>query len=107
LDGPAHIFCGNLSVVKSSTQPECTLSKKHNAIAYHKVREAVAGGWIRIANELTKTNLTDLLTKPLSAQQRGQLLECFMHSFSLCMKVLMSGIDLGFLSHHFYLCFML
>ena len=79
LDGPANIFCDNLSVVKSSTQPECTLSKKHNGIAYHKVREAVAGGWIRIAYESTKTNLADLLTKPPSAQRRGQLLECFMH----------------------------
>jgi hypothetical protein len=74
LDGPANIFCDHLSVVKSSTQPECTLSKKHNGIAYHKVREAVAGGWIQIAYEPTKTNLADILTKSLSAQQRGQ---CF------------------------------
>jgi hypothetical protein len=79
LDGPANIFCDNLSVVKSSTQPECTLSKKHNGIAYHKIWEAVAGGWIRIAYQPTKTNLAGLLTKPLSAQQCGQLLECFLH----------------------------
>jgi hypothetical protein len=79
LEGPANIFCDNLSVVRSSTQPECTLSKKHNGIAYHKAREAVAGGWIRIAYESTKTNLADLLTKPLAAQRRGELLDMFMH----------------------------
>jgi hypothetical protein len=67
----------------------------------------VAGGWIRIVYEPTKTNLADLLIKPLSAQQRGQLIECVMHGWSLCMKVLISGIDLGFLSHLSYLCFML
>jgi len=79
LDGPANIFCDNLSVVRSSTQPECTLSKKHNGIAYHKTREAVAGGWIRIVHEPTASNLADLLTKPLSAQRRHDLLELFMH----------------------------
>ena len=68
--GPANIFRDNLSVVRSSTQPECTLSKNHNGIAYHKVREVVAGGWIRIAYESTKTNLANFLTKPLSAQCR-------------------------------------
>ena len=79
LDGPANIFCDNLSVVQSSTQPERTLSKKHNGIAYHKTREAVAAGWIRIAHEPTATNLADLLTKPLSAERRKDLLDCFMH----------------------------
>jgi hypothetical protein len=63
-----YSFCDNLSVVKSSIQPECTLSKKHNGVAYHKVWKAVAVGWIRIAYEPTKTNLADLLTKPLFAQ---------------------------------------
>jgi hypothetical protein len=79
LGGPANIFCDTLSVVKSSTQPECTLPKKHNGVAYHKVLEAVAGRWICIAYQPAKTNLADLLTKPLSAQQCGQLLKCFMH----------------------------
>ncbi|KAI2500927.1 hypothetical protein MHU86_13534 [Fragilaria crotonensis] len=36
---------------KNSTKPESTLKKKHNAIAYHRVREAQAAGIVRIAKE--------------------------------------------------------
>ena len=66
LDGPANVFCDNNAVVINSTRPESTLSKKHNAVAYHHVREAAAMGMIRMAKEGTETNLADCLTKPLS-----------------------------------------
>jgi hypothetical protein len=49
LVGPANMFCDNNGVVVNCTTPESMLKKKHNAIAYHKVREAVAQGTIRIA----------------------------------------------------------
>ena len=65
IDGPANIFCDNDSVVKNSTRPESTLKKKHNAIAYHRVREALAAGTARIAKEDGETNLADILTKLL------------------------------------------
>jgi len=42
IDGPASVFCDNGSVVNNTTLPELTLAKKHNAICYHRVREAVA-----------------------------------------------------------------
>ena len=54
------------SVTKITRNPESTLSKKHNAIAYHLCREAVAAGIIRVAKEDTATNLADLLTKAMS-----------------------------------------
>jgi hypothetical protein len=41
IDGPASVFCDNGSVVNNTTLPESTLAKKHNAICYHRVREAV------------------------------------------------------------------
>ncbi len=63
VDGPANVFCDNESVVKNSTKPESTLKKKHNAIAYHRVREAQAAGIVRIAKEDGETNLADVLTK--------------------------------------------
>ena len=44
LDGPARLFCNNEAVMKNTTNPESTLKKKHNSIAYHRVREAVAAG---------------------------------------------------------------
>lgn len=66
IDRPANVFCNNKSVVTNSTVPTSTLKKKHNSIAYHRVREAVAQGILRFAKVHTSENLADLLTKPLS-----------------------------------------
>jgi len=63
--GQVNTFCDNDSVVKNVTNPASTLTKKHNAIAYHKVRESVAAGMQRIAFEPGKYNMSDLLTKIL------------------------------------------
>ena len=65
VDGPTNVFCDNAAVVMNTTKPESTLKKKHNAIAYHRVREAQAAGVIRIAKEDGETNLADVLTKSL------------------------------------------
>ena len=65
LDGETNVFCDNESVFKSATMPEVTLKKKHNAIAYHRTREAQAANIVRIAWEEGETNLADLLTKSL------------------------------------------
>jgi hypothetical protein len=66
IDGPANVYCDNSGVVINSSKPESTLKKKHNAIAYHRVREAAAAQTIRIAKEDGATNIADLLTKPLA-----------------------------------------
>ena len=55
---------------------ESVLSKKHNAINYHAVREAVAAGTMRVAKEDGETNLADLLTKSLNLPKRKRLLGC-------------------------------
>jgi hypothetical protein len=73
VDGPTNVFCDNNSVVINSTKPESTLKKKHNAIAYHRVREAQAAGIIRIAKEDGTENLADGLTKPLPGPARKKL----------------------------------
>jgi hypothetical protein len=65
LDRPANVFCDNQSVVTNSTVPDSTLQRKHNSIAYHRVREAVASNIVRIAYVHTKSNNADVLTKPL------------------------------------------
>jgi hypothetical protein len=63
IDGPSNVFCDNKSVVTNSTIPTSLLNKKHNSIAYHRVRESVAAKVTRIAKVDTKENLADLLTK--------------------------------------------
>ena len=74
LNGAARVFCDNESVVKSSSNPEATLKKKHCSIAFHRVREAVAAGKALVYYEGTDTNLADLLTKPLISHKRQGLI---------------------------------
>ena len=45
-DGPAWMFGDNQSVLTSSTIPQSSLNKLHNALSYHRVREAIAFGII-------------------------------------------------------------
>jgi hypothetical protein len=69
LDGPANVFCDNKSVVTHCTRPESTRKKEHYAIAYHRVREAVAAHTIRIVYVHSKSNNADILTKPLAGPE--------------------------------------
>jgi hypothetical protein len=41
------------------------LSKRWNALSYHKVREAIAGGWLRFEHIPGSENPADIFTKPL------------------------------------------
>jgi len=65
LDGPANVFCDNQLVVTNSTVPDSMLRRKHNSIAYHRVRQAVTANTIRIAYLHSKSNNADVLTKQL------------------------------------------
>jgi hypothetical protein len=73
IDGPTNVYCDNNSVVINSTKPESTLKKKHNAITYHRVREAIAAKTIRVAKIDSSTNIADMLTKPVSAVRLKEL----------------------------------
>jgi Reverse transcriptase (RNA-dependent DNA polymerase) len=77
IDGPTNVFCDNEAVYKNTSLPESTLKKKHHSIAYHRCREAVAAGSVRVAKEGTKTNLSDLFTKVLPQARREELLDKF------------------------------
>ena len=65
LDGPSWMFGDNQSVVTSSTIPHSTLSKRWNALSYHRVCEAVAAGYLRFHFIESKQNPADILTKAL------------------------------------------
>jgi hypothetical protein len=73
IDGPTNLYCDNHGVVINSSKPESTLKKKHNSIAYHRVREAAAAQTVRIAKEDGATNIADLLTKPLRGPRLKEL----------------------------------
>ena len=77
--GPANVFCDNNSVVKNTTIPESMLAKKHNAINYHAICEAVAAGILQVGKEDGMTNLGDLFTKVLMADRRCSLCKHIMY----------------------------
>jgi len=62
---PTKIFGDNLSVILSASNPGHDLSKKHVAISFHVVREAIAARiiepyWLRGEN-----NMSDIMTKQI------------------------------------------
>jgi hypothetical protein len=64
--------------VKNASIPESVLSKKHNAINYHAVREAVAAGIMKVTKEDGNTSIANLLTKPLTEQRQITSLPCIL-----------------------------
>jgi hypothetical protein len=79
IEGTTNVYCDNHGVVVNCSKPESTLKKKHNAIAYHHVREAAAAGIIRVAKEDGKTNVADVLTKPLNGPRLKELCAKVLH----------------------------
>jgi hypothetical protein len=77
VEGPTNIFCDNGAVCSNTTRPDSTLTKKHHSIAYHRSREAVAAGTVRVSKEHTSTNLADIFTKTMAAPKREELLDRF------------------------------
>ena len=75
IEGPTNVFCDNEAVFKNASMPDSTLRKKHTSICYHRCREAVASGTVRLAKEGTLTSLADLFTKPLVQAVREGLLD--------------------------------
>ena len=65
VEGPSYVLGDNQSVITNVTNPVSQLSKRHNAIAYHKCREEVAAGAALLAFESGKENCSDGLTKIL------------------------------------------
>jgi hypothetical protein len=65
VSGPTAMLCDNESVVKNFTCPESTFKKKHNAIAYHRVREAQAARIVAILYIDGTANPADVFTKSL------------------------------------------
>ena len=79
INGPAKVLSDNNGVVKNTTIPESMLAKKHNAIDYHAIREAVAAQILRVRKEDGMSNLADLLTKVLTADPRRALCRHIMY----------------------------
>ena len=58
-----YMFGDNKSVVASASIPTSTLSKKSTLASYHRVREAIAAGYIQFNLKDGKSNPADILSK--------------------------------------------
>ena len=59
----SYMFGDNRSVVTSATLPHSTWSKRHNILAFHRVREAIAAKIIDFHWIKSEYNLSDMLSK--------------------------------------------
>ena len=75
LNGPTLMLGDNMSVVLNTTVPSSVLKKKHNSIAYHRVREAIAAKVMRFAYIKSEENVSDILTKPLNNEKFHYLMK--------------------------------
>ena len=70
----ASVLIGdNQSTITSCTIPGSNLKKRHNDIAYHREREAVAAGVVELRYIKSQYNLADALTKPLNGDLHYKL----------------------------------
>ncbi len=66
---PTRIFGDNLSVIQNAKNPEAELKKKHVAVSFHVVREAIASGTVYPAWLYTKYNISDINTKIIPSNE--------------------------------------
>jgi hypothetical protein len=59
----SYLFGDNESVINSSTQPHSKLHKRHNALSFHCVHEAIASGYVVLTYLPGKFNPADILSK--------------------------------------------
>jgi hypothetical protein len=59
----SYMFGDNESVVGSSTKVHAKLHKRHNALSFHRVREAIASGMIAFYHVAGIRNPADILSK--------------------------------------------
>ncbi len=71
----SYMFGDNQSVVPSSTIPHSGLNKRHNALSYHYVCEAIAADILGFFHVDGKLNVSDVLSKHCGFQQAWPLVK--------------------------------
>ena len=65
----SYMFGDNKSMVESSTFPDARLHKRHNALSFHRVREAISSGAYALYHIDGMLNPADMLSKHWGYQQ--------------------------------------
>ena len=78
LEATSLMVGDNMSVILNTTIPSSMLKKKHNAVAYHRVREMIASKTVNFAHLPSTMNIADVLTKPLNSEIFHNLMREYM-----------------------------
>jgi hypothetical protein len=79
IQGMSYMFGDNDSVVTSSTTPHAKLHKRHTALSFHRVREAVAAKILGFFHIPGKSNPADILSKHWGYADVRNLLLVLLH----------------------------
>ena len=73
--GRTIMFGDNESMIKSSAYPHSTLKKRHNALSFHRVREALASDMLALYHIPGEMNPADILSKHWGYQQIWSIMQ--------------------------------
>jgi len=79
IEGPSIMFGDNMAVINSASIPESNLKKRHNALSYHRVREAIAAKVLKFYHIKGTENPADILTKFLPGRTWYHLMKPILH----------------------------
>jgi hypothetical protein len=79
IEGPSIMFGDNMAVINSASIPESNLKKRHNALSYHRVREAIAAKVLEFYHIKGTENPADILTKFLPGRTWYHLMKPILH----------------------------
>ena len=74
IQGRSWMFGDNESIVNSSSKPEAKLHKRHVALSFHRVREAIASNLVSFIHINGTKNPADIVSKHWGYQQVKDLL---------------------------------
>jgi hypothetical protein len=75
INGCSHLFGDNASVVISASIPHSSLKKRHNALSFHRVREAIAAKVLYYHKIAGKNNPSDVVSKHTGYQDAWPVLK--------------------------------
>ena len=84
----SYLFGDNESVVNGGSLPTAKINKRHNFLSFHRVREAIAAGYINFIHLNGKHNPADILSKHWGHQAVWPQLQPLMHFAGDTMKLL-------------------
>ena len=71
-EDPMEIYCDNSGAVAQAREPRSHQKSKHIERRYHKIREFIDNGYVKICKNHMDLNVSDPMTKPLPRAQHEQ-----------------------------------